>query len=337
MFEDDEETSNHAPPPSDAFENAPNLRSLSLAAPSGDLKFSFDLEFPFSQLFDLAITNAPADYLVRVCQEASNLTRLTIAMNSMSSHFLAMPLCTLSCLKSLVAYDFSTPDYYGSLGSPSLPVIEPSCRIGTLLAKFSCPILNEITIHTFPQLPESDYPSFKNDIVSFFARSPLITRIDLDVRLNYDDSNILLDILEYCPSLEQLKINHQGVFTATLFERLTYNTAATELPLCPRLRVFDGGHHHKPVSVPALVNMVASRWHVADDAPVARLQSLTMTFDDADCAAQLGEFAAEGLKLTLHKPRNKQEMKMGLSLGRADSASGSNSEGNGPSEQGGCT
>ncbi|KAJ6500150.1 hypothetical protein C8R47DRAFT_1110656 [Mycena vitilis] len=276
----------------DAFQNAPSLRSVCITAPPPDF------ELPFFQLHSLAIYKVSADYLVRVCYAASNLTSLHIAMDGMTSHYSDLPSCTLVHLKYLWAYDCSIPSF-----TDSAPVefIKPPCRIAALLAKFTCPALREVDIGTIPEVSESDTSSIKKGLLSFLSCSPLITQLILGVRLNYDD--ILLDIFRHVPALEKTEIIHLGVWSADFFEHLTYDPDAPALPLCPRLRVFDGGQHRPIESAPALVNMIASRWRVADDGPVARLQSITLNCDDAQFAEQLADFAKEGLALHLKKEK----------------------------------
>ncbi|KAJ7680584.1 hypothetical protein DFH06DRAFT_423619 [Mycena polygramma] len=276
----------------DAFQNAPSLRSVCVTAPPPDF------ELPFPQLHSLAIFKVSADYLVRVCYAASNLTRLNIAMDGMTPHYSDLPSCTLVHLKYLWAYDCSVPSFTDSVPGG---IIKPPCKIAALLTKFTCPSLHEVDIGTIPEVSESDTSSVKKGLLSFLARSPLITRMTLSVRLNYDD--ILLDIFRHVPALEKIKIIHLGVWSADFFEHLTYDPDASVLPLCPRLRVFDGGQHRQIESAPALAKMIASRWRVADDGPVARLESITVNCDDAQCAEQLAEFAKEGLNLELKKEK----------------------------------
>ncbi|KAJ7645494.1 hypothetical protein DFH06DRAFT_587234 [Mycena polygramma] len=280
--------------PCDALRNAPSLRSVCLNGPPPDL------ELPFPQLHDLAVFKASADYLIRVCSAASNIKSLTIAMRGMSTGFSDLPCCTLVHLTSLWASDCSVSRFTDSVPGGR---IKPWCRVSTLLAKFTCPALREFETGSIHEVLESDIPSVKKDLLSFLARSPLITRMTLRVRLNYDD--ILLDILRHVPALEEIKISHLSVYSADFFEHLTYVPDAAALPLCPRLCVFDGGQYRQIESALALVNMIASRWRVADDGPVARLQSITVKCDDSDaqCAEQLAEFSEEGLKLQLKEEK----------------------------------
>jgi hypothetical protein len=126
------------------------------------------------------------------------------------------------------------------------------------------------------------------------------------LQVSFKHDSILPDILAPVPALEHLTIDQHGLLSAAFFERLTYVPGAAAPPLCPRLRTFDGGYQEtcKLESAPALVDMVASRWHVATEgAPVARLHAILINCDDAQCAAQLAEYAAEGLAVTLNSKR----------------------------------
>ncbi|KAJ6512137.1 hypothetical protein C8R47DRAFT_682482 [Mycena vitilis] len=257
-----------------------------------------------SSLFPSCMTweifKASADYLVRVCSAASNVKRLTIAMRGISTGFSDLPCCTLVHLTSLWTSDCSV---FRSTDSVPGGLIKPWCRVATLLAKFTCPALREFETGSIHEVLESDIPSVKKDLVSFLARSPLITRMALRIELDYGD--ILLDILRQVSALEEIKISHLCVYSADFLEHLTYIPVAAALPLCPRLRVFDGVQYRQVESALALVNMIASRWRVPDDGPVARLESITVNCEDSDaqCAEQLAELVKEGPKLQLKAER----------------------------------
>ncbi|KAJ7157213.1 hypothetical protein C8R46DRAFT_1195981 [Mycena filopes] len=250
---------------SDALECAPNLRSVLLDHPFEGFKL------PFSQLLDATIFSAPADYILRVCTLACNLTTLRLAINDFPPNFVDMPLCHLPRLQYLWLFDGA----WGSVTSGEL--IDASCRIAPLLAKFSCPALNKLDLSTLPKLSQSDHSAFKRDFLSFLERTPHITDMSFSIAVNDDD--ILLAILAHLPAVELLAIKKHS-YSAAFCERLTFvpGSDPTALPpLCPRLRSFDMGWHHKLESADALVEMVASRWRVADDAPVVQLQRITVS------------------------------------------------------------
>ncbi|KAJ7747325.1 hypothetical protein B0H16DRAFT_1851426 [Mycena metata] len=276
-------------PSCDVFETAPNLCSVVLKNPP------IDFDLPCSQLLDLGVFGAPADYLLRVSQLASNLTELKIGMDSMSSNFLDMPLCTLVHLEYLWASDLSLPNY-----SQASAIVRPFCQLGLLLSKFSCPALNEIELHTLARLRDSDIPTFKRDIVSFLARSPLIAQMKIQ-HLAFNE-DILLSILAHVPALEKFTTNHKTTFSTAFFKRLTYVADAVPPPLCPRLRSFDVRWctPEATESASAFVDMVVSRWRVASDDPIARLEYVSFNYaDDPESSARLAELTNEGLEIVL--------------------------------------
>ncbi|KAJ7747291.1 hypothetical protein B0H16DRAFT_1726062 [Mycena metata] len=271
--------------PCDAFEYAPNLRSVLLKRPAMDFKL------PSSQLEQLTIFNAPGDFLVRACHGASSLTKLYLAAQTIPADFLDMPLCNLVHLKEMWAYDVSRPEFVpGGLE-------RPTCKIATLLSKFCCPALDKVNIGSLPRLLQSDHASFQSQISSFLTCSPRITKLKITDLMGEFYEDIILAILAHCPALEKFETRHHSEFSAAFFKRLTY--VAGVAPLCPRLRSFNTRCAHALESAPAFVEMVASRWRVVDDdAVAARLQAITFSCHHPSCTATLDGFAAEGLALT---------------------------------------
>ncbi|KAJ7116483.1 hypothetical protein C8R44DRAFT_879851 [Mycena epipterygia] len=275
------ETELYESPPSvlDAFEIAPSLRSVAMKNPP-----NLDLRLPFPQLSILRIFPAPTDYLVRLCHDTSNLTELSVSTITMPSQIFATLTCTLVNLNRLYVRDDSLP---WNKRTPN--------KIGALLEKFSCPALQELVISSLPSSPSlgEDIPFPKHQLVAFLARAPRLTIIEFELDLKDD---ILLNILAHIPAVEEVRISryHYTLFTAAFFKRLTYVPQAAAPPLCPRLRIVRVKGYHELESGAALVDMVASRWRVADGAPVARLKRVSFDYVDP----RLDGFASEGLALT---------------------------------------
>ncbi|KAK7005717.1 hypothetical protein R3P38DRAFT_3404468 [Favolaschia claudopus] len=288
-------------PPCDAFENAPSLRMLCLKRPS------CDFNVPFSQLTDLEIYGAlGAEYVLRCCQDASNLAFLCVGIGAPPSQ----PSTIDTNVCHLVNLKFLQLDEGYFVHSPEGLVSGP-CQLRPLLEKLNCPILEELTLsnmtcHDSFKLPAKSHAMLEDSIISFVGRSPLITQLTIDIRLKYDKK--LVSLFERLPALEQLEIRHIGIIFTAFCERLIYHPESAA-PFCPRLRVLDVGHLHGLQSPPALVKMVASRWHVVEGGPVARLEKLVMNCEDEECASQLRQLADEGLDLELSTGKPNRESK----------------------------
>ncbi|KAK7005755.1 hypothetical protein R3P38DRAFT_3039447 [Favolaschia claudopus] len=277
----------------DIFENTPNLRCVTLDYPLCSFKL------PFSQLVELKI-NSPLglDDLLRCCREATNLESLSTMIDLHSTtHYPSADTtpCHFAKLTYLSIQDLTLPN-------PIKPSETVPRQLGPLLDKMTCPVLDEMWLNIATKLPDAEYLPTMDSLFRFLRRSPLIKRFTIDDNFKCDDN--LIGLLECCPALEEFEVahDHRGTIGTAFFERLTYREDSSTPTMCPRLRILDLGHRHNlesDESALASAEMVASRWHIADGAPIARLEKLVINCYERECTTRLREFEAEGLEVSL--------------------------------------